>query len=147
MKQEWKDYFQEINLPERLFANIECKVEEVQSIFGSEITQVFVSNRKTEQGIEFLSLWLFSINKAFECKNFISSEDYDMVYIRNNVSYVSINKINCTNIDNPMADSVLISNNYLANTNLSCSFNAVGRNCKYLMDILKSMYIPNMITK
>ena len=33
MEQEWNDYLQEIQLPERLLSIIESKINDVQSIF------------------------------------------------------------------------------------------------------------------
>ena len=126
MEQVWKDYLQEIQLPERLLSIIESKINDVQSIFGTEI--------KT----------LFSEDKAFECKNFISSDDYDVVYIQNNISYVNVKKSNYVDLRDPVNESSLVCNCYLVNTSLSCSLNAVGANCKYLMQIIQSHFIANM---
>lgn len=144
MDQAWNNYLKEILFPERFLTIIESKINDVQSIYGTEIQTLFVSNRRTENGMEYLSLWLFSEDKAFECKNFISSDDYDVVYIQNNISYVNVKKTNYVDLHNPVNESSLVCNCYLANTNLSCSFNAIGANCKYLMQIIQSYYIANM---
>lgn len=144
MEQVWNDYLQEIQLPERLLSIIESKINDVQSIFGTEIKTLFVSNRRTANGVEYLSLWLFSDDKAFECKNFISSDDYDVVYIQKNISYVNVKKSNYVDLRGPVNESSLVCNCYLVNTSLSCSLNAVGANCKYLMQIIQSQFIANM---
>lgn len=144
MKQEWNNYLQEIQLPERLINNVENKIAEVEYIFGVRIDNIFVSNRRTEQGVEFLSLWLFTEDKAFECKQFISLDDYDVVFIQHNVFYINTKKTNYPQLGSPTNDSSLVCNCYLGNTNISCSFNAVGINCKYLMNIIKSRYIANL---
>lgn len=144
MKEDWINYFAEIQLPPRLITNVENKIIEVQSIFGVEIEDVFISNRRTESGVSFLSLWLFTSDKALECKNFVSEDDYDILVVKNKVFYVNIKKTNYTDLENPTGDSNLVCNCYMSNTNLSCSFNALGVNCKYLMNIIKTRYISNV---
>lgn len=145
MKAEWNEYLSEIQLPSSLYSIIERKIKDVQDIFGVGIDKIFVTNRRTEQGIDFVSIWLFSNGKAFECKNFVSTDDYDIVITRKNISYVSIQKSNYSDINNPSTDSSLSSSCYLANTSLSCSFNAVGVNCKYLMRLLQDEFISNVV--
>lgn len=146
MKKEWIDYLQEIQFPERLFAIVESKIKDVQLIFGTEIINLFVSNRRTEKGIDYLSLWLFSDNQVFECKNFISTDDYDVVFVQKNILYVNVKKSNYENLQNPINESSIVCNTYLSNTGLSCSFNAIGSNCKHLMHIIQTKYIPNMVS-
>ena len=146
MKQEWLEYLRLISLPERLCSIVENKIKEVQSIFDVECSIIFVSNRLTEQGVSFMSLWLFSDDKAYECKEFLSSDDYDTVYTRKNVVYVNIKKTNYPNLESTQENSNLSGTCYLGTANLSCSFNAVGENCIYLLNLLKSEYISNVKT-
>ena len=147
MKSEWNEYLSEIQLPSSLYSIIERKIKDVQDIFGVGIDKIFVTNRRTEQGTDFVSIWLFSDGKAFECKNFVSTDDYDIVVTRNNISYISIRKSSYLDIANPSKDSSLSCSCYMANTSLSCSFNAVGINCKYLMKILQDEYISNILNQ
>lgn len=143
MRQEWKTYFETIKLPEQLQTIIENKIQEVQSLFDVNIEDIFVSNRRNEQKIEYISLWLFSNDRVFECKNFISLDDYDMAPIGGNIPYVNVQKTNYSQISSPTEDSVLTISCYVGRGILSCTLNAAGINCKYLINILKSRFNSN----
>lgn len=145
MKQEWLQYLQEIGVAEILFDNIDKKIQEVSSIFNTDIQEIFVSNNRTEQEVVYTSLWLFAENKAYECKSFISKEDYDVLVFENKVSYVNITKSNFSDFDNPSQDSSINVVCYIDTSNLSCTFNAVGINSKYLLKLIKEKYLRNLI--
>lgn len=145
MKQEWSSYLNEIEIVSRYVDIIEKKIEEVSVLFDEEIERIFVSNIRKEEQVEFISLWLFSNNKLFECKNFISKEDYDVLIYKNKVSYINITKSNYSDFDNPSQDSTLNAVCYINGTNMSCLFNAVGSNAKYLLKLIKEIFLPNVV--
>ncbi len=145
MKQEWISYLQEISVPDRYVSNVEKKINEVSSIFNTEIKRIFVCNRQSEQKIEYSSLWLFSEDRVYECKNFISKEDYDVLIFRNKIAYVNIQKSDFDNIENPSTTSSLNAVCLLKDINMSCSLSSVGVNTKYLLELLKEIYLKNLI--
>jgi hypothetical protein len=146
MRQEWLSYLDEIGVPQRHIGIVEKKIDEVSKIFGVEILRIFISNKRTEdQQEEFKSLWLFTADKAIECKNFISKDDYDVLYFDHKVTYVNIIKSNYDDRDNPVQESSLSAICFLTTSNLSCTLNAVNINVKFLLNIIKEVYLANLV--
>lgn len=144
MKQEWQDYLSKIGVADKLFEIIEKKISDVELIFNDKIDRIFVSNNQENQQIAYTSLWLFSDRKVYECKNFISKDDYDVLVFKERVAYVNIQKSDYTDLHTPTQDSILNVICYLTNANLSCSLNAVGINVKYLLGLLQDVYLANI---
>ena len=145
MKQEFLSYFSEIGLSDKLIAIVEKRMLEVSSIFGDEIKRVFICNNYSNQQQVFTSLWFFSETKAFECKNFVSKDDYDVVVFHHRVAYINIMKSHYSDLEEPTDESKLNATCYFQNVSVSCLLNAVGVNSKYLMCILKNVFLNNVV--
>ena len=145
MKENWNNYFSVIRLPEKLIEIITKKCSEIESLCSVELVDVFVSNVRKESGEEYKSLWFFSSDeKAFECKNFITDDDYDILCLHKNVAYFNIIKKELDDVENPSNESSMTVNCYIRGISMVCDFSATGVNCKYLVAISKKYYISNM---
>lgn len=148
MKEDWTNYFSVINLPEKAKEIALKKCSEIEYLCGIEIADIFISEVKKETGIDYKSLWLFSSDeKVFECKNFITEDDYDILCLHKNVAYYNIVKKNLDDIDNPTEISTMTVNSYIRGISMTCDFMATGLNCKYLIDISRKYYLPNLVSE
>lgn len=90
MKQEFKNYLLSIGQSDVSIDRIDEILNEVKDIFNKEPQDILISQSNQGETLRESSLWILTENEAMECKNFLTSKDYDWLRIKNNIAYTNI---------------------------------------------------------
>lgn len=143
MKKEFADYLAQIGAPMQVRDRIEMLCKSVEVLFGEEYDEIFVEAKKKDDTIVYTSLWLFSGSIATECKNFMSSDDFDWIDLTQSVTYINITKQNWLEWDKPKDESTMFFSAGIGQNVYTCAFSAIGVNCSHLLDIARHYFFTN----
>lgn len=93
MKTEHLTYLENLGISRVISSRIESIMGFYTSITPEDILDIFISEYLQEDGSRmYESLWLFSEHYAMEAKNFITSDNFDRVYLSKQVGRWQIEK-------------------------------------------------------
>lgn len=144
MNTAFNKYLKDIDLSDILINRVDDLITEIENLYILSITDIFVCNKETKEGITTTSLWAFSNNWMIECKNFALEEDFDILSVKDSVVYCNIKKNNYKIREAPNSNSSLYFFAMLNVADMTCEFSAIGINCRYLLEIVKSYFFNNI---
>ena len=143
MRTEWSDYLRSLGFADPLMKRAETVVR-----FYTEIVQVnpsflFVSEYRDQERRVFDSIWLCNEKLICEAKEFIQTDQFDCVPLRNNiVRWETVS----TNFDWVSAnDGARFTLDIVFENNISGNFQASGDNCLRLVELLKEYITPSLV--
>lgn len=143
MKEKFIEYLLNIGAPQQVRERVLTLCKEVEEFFQISYEDIFVETKKKEESVVYTSLWLFSSNNVTECKNFMTSDDYDWIDLTKSVTYISVSKQKWSAWQNPTIEASLRASIGIGQNIYNCDFSAQGLNCTYLTEILHKYYFPN----
>lgn len=144
MLDKFKEYLGILPLTQVVKDRIEIVISLNAKIINDEVIDIFICDLKDEEGTkEYTSLWLFTDSHLMECKNFLSENNFDLVFYKNSIRYCSIKPIDF-DFDSPTTKSSITINCSLLGA-LSCNIIATEDNCKKAFDIYKKYFVANII--
>lgn len=135
-----------IGLSEVAQKRVDVLLGELSTIYeGIELNDIFINELNRNGERTFQSIWLFSDKHIIECKDFLSSDDFDLAVFKDNVQYFNIIKKEYTELENPSEKSSVSIHVTFGKVELSADFTAIGINCKYALTIAKKYFIPVLL--
>ena len=146
MKQAFKDYCVAIGLSEFAQRRVDVVLNELSSIYeGIELNDIFINELNRNGERTFQSIWFFSDKHIIECKDFLSSDDYDLAIYKDQIQYFNITKKDFSDIENPSEKSSITIHVTFGKVELSADLTALGINCKYALSIAKKYFIKGLL--
>lgn len=126
---------------------VKLRIDEVlilnQNMINQEIIEIFMGEVKNIDGRKtFTSLWLFTDEYTIECKDFLSSIDFDIAPYKNRVQYCSI-KSNDYDFNTYDTNSFVEIRLHFIDR-ITGTLIASGENCPQAYKIYKDLIIPNV---
>ncbi len=124
-----------------------------RDLLGEEETvhRTFISEYVDPNGSRtYESVWFFTDVYALEARNFLASDDIDCVFMKENIGYLRLVKSDFSpSVEASPQSRMSVTVNFGTPTtgSLGGVLKASGRNCNYLYEIIKSVFVPNMIRK
>lgn len=137
------EYLSDLGAPDALRLRVGELVRSYEAVLDEDIDAWFVSEYVEELDQRtFESLWLFSENFAMEAQLLGSDEDhFDFVPFRTHIRHVVVSK-RAFNLAEPTAASRMSVETWFEDRRYGV-MRASGDNCAPLVDILKSVLLPN----
>jgi len=127
---------------------VKTRIDEIMilnhAMFDEDILDIFICELKNnEERTTFTSLWLFTESYAIECKDFLTTYDFDMAPYKNRLHYCSIKS---TEFDfvSPTEKS-LVKITFQFDSRISGTFTATNDNCLKAYEFYKKYIIPNVV--
>jgi hypothetical protein len=144
MKDEFVRYLKDINMTNVHIERVREVFKFYEQVCTDEITDIFVTEYITDDGSRvYECLWFFSSKLIMEAKNFISNDNFDMMYIENRVVWWELTKedynLEATTTKSRMGLTVRMAGD------IRCEMKASRENCEFLFEILKKYFIPNLL--
>lgn len=145
MKDEILSYLEAIELPETVKARIPDIEEGFRFLCGGrEIDRLFVSDDRTENGREFLSLWGFVGSFWMEARDFLIKQEMDISSYYGAIKYLGMqyDQLDITGGATTSESYVKVE---IETEKVRYSvLSATGANCSYLIRIVKELLIPSL---
>jgi len=139
-------YFKSLNLPKSAIEKVEEKYNFYLNIAKINIEDIFISNYVNKDGTTvYDSLWFFSKEFAVESKSFITQDNYDCTFIKNNIIYWECLPKNMK--EKPDDKSRLKIGFNVLNLKEIGEFQASGINCGFLIRIFQKYIAANVKLK
>lgn len=145
MKENIIDYLSNIGVSETVTKRVELIHEEMVSLFNvKDFEEILICDVNNNGVREFTSLWFFSSSMAYECKNFMNADDYDVTPIGSSIVYFNMVKEKFNFGEEPDLNSQVTINALSNNGKITMSFHVTGVNCRYALKIAKDYFLPNI---
>lgn len=140
----FEDYFREVGITELFLDRARAVLAFYAGIGVEEVMDVFVSEYVDAEGRRvYESLWLFTLDYAYEAKDFLTADNFDGAPLPGRIEYWKITKTEYdfqTTFDRSrMALEFLFLGGYN-----KCSLKASASNCSHLRDIFRRHVLPNL---
>ncbi len=146
MRGEFTEYLDSIGVTRTAKKQIRTIHDFYQIVCPEEITGIFVTDFVNEEGTrEYENLWFFSETLIMEAKNFLSTDEFDMVPLTKTIARWEV-KRHDYDFEAATERSRLSLSFTLGQSGLGVQANlkASGENCDYLKHILITYVIPNL---
>lgn len=143
MINKFNKYLEKITLTKIVKGRINEVLLMNQKIYNEEIRDIFVCEMKNKEGARsYTSLWLFSDEFCFECKNFLNSFNFDKTPYSSKLDYCSIEIIEF-DLKEPNEKSI-VNIHFEFRISLAGDLIATESNCLSAIEIYKKYIIPNL---
>jgi len=143
MKAEFVSYLNSISATDQVMARVEIILNFYKEACPEDIMDIFICETiKSDGNREYQSLWLFSEKYAMEAKNFLIQDDFDIMPIKNLMTYCDVQKTeyDFNNASEGSRLLVKISVTHMLNGELRAS----KANCNFLKSITLKYFVPNL---
>jgi len=143
MKEEFKKYLEDVDIIGAIGEKVERIYDFYREICPDEITGIFITDYIKEDGERvYEHLWFFSEKYCMEAKQFITTDDFDITPIKNQIIYWVLKKQ-----DYDFKKATEKSRLYLKfkmETRIDGELKASKGNCDYLRDIILEYIKSNL---
>lgn len=143
MKEEFKKYLEDVDIIGAIGEKVERIYDFYREICPDEITGIFITDYIKEDGERvYEHLWFFSEKYCMEAKQFITTDDFDITPIKNQIIYWVLKKQ-----DYDFKKATEKSRLYLKfkmGTMIDGELKASKENCDYLRDIILEYIRTNL---
>jgi hypothetical protein len=127
---------------------VKTRIDEIlilnDAMIDEDIVDIFICELKNnEERTTFTSLWLFTESYATECKNFLTTYDFDIAPYKNKINYCSI-KATEFDFTTPTEKS-LVTISFQFDSPVSGTFTATSDNCLKAYEFYTKYIIPNVV--
>jgi hypothetical protein len=138
------DYLRSIDLDEDMVKRVGAMVEAFEWLCPEPLERIFICDQPSDSGKDrqLTSLWGFSSTFCMETKQFLSSENFDMVPFRSSIVWLEVEGSDVAGNRDDNAGTLSVT--FHLGPNLPCLLTATGANCKYLKSTLQDLLVPNM---
>jgi len=146
MAADFSRYLKQMDIAGILAERVTALTSYWEELLGTTIEDVFVSDTTLADGTrEYGSLWLFTNEAVIECRAFGSSDDYDVIRVKNTIMRLLIQQKALRNgeagSDSRMEVEVSIGK---VGARLIGQFTASRKNCEKLDQIVRTFFVPNL---
>lgn len=127
---------------------VKTRIDEIMilnsAMFDEEILDIFICELKNnEERPTYTSLWFFTESYAIECKDFLTTYDFDIAPYKNRLKYSSIKS---TDFDFATpTDKSFVKISFQFDSTVSGIFTATSNNCLKAYEFYTKYIIPNII--
>lgn len=144
MKEEFKNYLNDIGFTQIVINRVEEIHEIIESIFSIEITDIFVEDYIKGSEREYDALYFFSENLSISAVNFRVEAEFRAIYLSEHIVNMRV-LLNDYNIkDEEFNDNSKLIVEIETDQETYDSLKSAKNNCNYLKKILTKYLIPNM---
>lgn len=144
MEEEFKNYLVEIGFTQILINRVEGILENIESLFSVEITDIFVENYFKDSEQEYDALYLFSSNLCICADNFIVKDDFRVTYLTEHILTLKIMSKEYNIKDEEFNDNSKFVIFFSTDLDAYGDYKSAKNNCNYLKKILTKYLIPNL---
>jgi hypothetical protein len=146
MLEEFRDYFQQIEMSETIQRRAEDLCSEFGRFIPTPIKRVFVADAYDGGGVRrYQNLILVSANIVMECKNFVVSDNIDFVNLDNGVRWVEVSKTELKDMYGPttIKSAVRVEVVLLPEAG-TLTLHAVHNNCAKLAEFIREELLSRL---
>ncbi|HUU28933.1 MAG TPA: hypothetical protein VM123_14070 [archaeon] len=144
MKSEFLKYLLSIGIKDPLIERINSIFEFYKKVCSEEIEKIFISEYIQKDGMRvYENLWFFSKSYIMEAKDFINTDDFDLVYIKNRMLGWTLQKKEYDFENSNEKSRFALTIKFIGD--VWAKLKASKENCNSLRDILFRYFLPNFV--